>query len=186
MAKHVLSLEAPDTMNLCQLRVVDTSVYNNEVDIKCPKLEITIPGFNYAVQLTEETIAPGFIENLTACDLGVQIDGCGTTYNTLPDGIYVIRYSVSPNDQIYVEYNHLRITKALHMYNNILCELDLGACEPDAKLDAQLTKLRKAKQYLDAAKAAVETCHAPNKGLELYKYALKLLGGFTCKSCQNY
>jgi hypothetical protein len=186
MAKHVLSLEAPDTMNLCQLRLMDTSVYNPDVEIKCPILEITLPGFNYAVQLGESDIAPGFILNLTACDLEVQTENCNSEFYTLPDGIYVIKYSVSPNDAVYVEYNHLRITKALNRYNSILCELDLGACEPDAKLEEQLKKLRKIRMYLDAAKAKVETCHEPRKGMELYKYAVKLLDKFECKSCQNY
>ena len=49
MAKHVLSLEAPDTMNLCQIRIVDTSIYNADVEIQCPLLEITLPGFERPV-----------------------------------------------------------------------------------------------------------------------------------------
>jgi len=186
MAKHVLSLEAPDTLNLCQLRIVDTSLYNTDVEIKCPLLEITLPGFNYSVHLEEPDIAPGFMLNLTACDLEVQTNCTGTTYNTLPDGIYVIKYSVSPNEYVYVTYNHLRITQALTTYNGILCDLEIGACEPDAKLEKQLKDLRKIRMYLDAAKAKVEICHEPKKGMELYKYAVKLLGKFECKSCQNY
>ncbi len=173
-------------MNLCQLRVVDTSVYNGAAAIQCPILEITLPGFNYAVQLGDDKIAPGFMLNLTACDLEVQIDNCGTQFNTLPDGIYVLKYSVSPNDQVFVEYNHLRITKALHMYNSIYCELDMGACEPDAKLEKKLAQMRKIKSYLEAAVAHVETCHNPRKGMSLYRYAFKQLQKFECKSCQKF
>lgn len=186
MAKHVLSLEAPDTLNLCQLRIVDTSIYNEDAQVKCPLLEITLPGFNYSVNLEEPDVAPGFILNLTACDLEIQTEGCNSNFNTLPDGIYVIRYSVSPNEYVYAEYNHLRITKALTMYNDILCDLDMGACEPDAKLEKKLKDLHKIRMYLDAAKAKVEICHEPRKGMELYKYAVKLLGKFECKSCQNF
>lgn len=185
MAKHILSLEAPDTMNPCQLRLVDTSVYNTDIPVKCPLLEVTVPGFNYSVQFGEPNLVAGFMLNLTACDLELQSEGCGTTQTTLPDGIYVFRYSVSPNDLIFVEYNYLRITQALSMYNSILCELDLGTCEPDKKMTDKLSKLHKAKQYLDAAKAAVEVCHEPAKGMELYRYALKLLGKFECRSCQK-
>lgn len=186
MAKHVLSLEAPDTLNPCQLRVVDTSIYNPDVPVKCPLLEITLPGFAYSVQLQEPFIEPGFILNLTACDLEVQKNNCGTTFDSLPDGIYVIKYSVSPNEYVFVEYNHLRITKALTHYKNLLCELDLAACEPDAKKSKQMESLNKIRMYLEAAKAKVEICHEPNKGMELYKYAVKLLGKFECRSCQNY
>ncbi|TXG78751.1 hypothetical protein E6Q11_00435 [Candidatus Dojkabacteria bacterium] len=186
MAKHVLSLEAPDTLNLCQLRLVDTSVYNPDVEVKCPLLQITVPGFNYSVQLESPVVTPGFMLNLTACDLELQHQGCGTTFNTLPDGIYVIRYSVSPNEHVYVEYNHLRMSKALTTYKELLCELDLGACEPDAKTAKKWADLNKIRMYLEAAKAKVEICHEPKKGMELYNYAVKLLGKFECKSCQKF
>lgn len=185
MAKHILSLEAPDTLNLCQLRVVDTSVYNADAEIKCPLLQITLPGFNYSVLIEEPDIAPGFMLNLTACDLEVQTQNCGTEFNTLPDGIYVLKYSVSPNEYVYVEYNHLRITKALLMYKDILCELDMGACEPDTELEKKLKDLNQIRMYLEAAKAKVEICHEPSKGMELYNYALKLLKKYDCQSCKN-
>ena len=186
MAKHVLSLEAPDTMNLCQLHVMDTSVYSDIVPVVCPILEVTVPGFNYAVQFGEPDISTGFNLVLTACDLELQTTNCGTDFNSLPDGIYILKYSVSPNDIVYVEYNHLRITRALNIYQSILCELDLGACEPDTKIAEKLKKLREIRMYLDAAVAQVERCHNPRKGMELYNYALKQLGKFECKSCQEY
>jgi len=186
MAQNVLSLEAPDTMNPCQLRVIDTSVYNPDVEVKCPVLEITLPGFNYSVQFGEDKIDLGFIKNFTACDLEVQIDDCGTTFKNLPDGIYILKWSVSPNDKVYVEYNHLRITQALIRYQTILCELDLGTCDPDAELEKKLKSLRQIRMYLDAAKAKVEVCHEPLKGMELYRYAVKLLDKFECKSCVKF
>jgi len=183
MAQHVLSLEAPDTMNPCQLWLADTSVYNPDVEVQCPILEITLPGFSIPVQFGEDDIDLGFNRQFTACDLEVQIDNCGTTFSNLPDGIYILKWSVSPNDLIYVEYNHLRITQALIRYSSILCELDLGACEPDSEQAKKLTALRQIRMFLDAAKAKVEICHEPAKGMELFKYALKLLNKFECKSC---
>lgn len=186
MAQHVLSLEAPDTMNLCQLGVVDTSIYNPDVEVKCPILEITLPGFSVPVQFGEDKIQPGFSKQFTACDLEIQIDDCGTTFNSLPDGIYILKWSVSPNDLVYVEYNHLRMVKALMRYNSILCELDLGTCDPTAELKKKMDQLTTIRQYLDAAKAKVEVCHEPAKGMELFRYATKLLDKFECKSCANF
>jgi hypothetical protein len=183
MSQHVLSLEVPDTMNLCQLRVFDTSIYNQDVIVKCPILEITLPGFNSPVQFGEADIELGFIRNFTACDLEIQIDNCGTTFNTLPDGIYILKWSVSPNDLVYVEYNHLRMTKALTQYNEVLCELDIQTCTPTTELDKKMKELSQIRMYLSAAKAMVETCHQPAKGMELYKYAVKLLNKYECKSC---
>lgn len=184
MAKHVLSFEAPDTMNDCILRLVDTSVYNPDSPVTCPLLEVTLPGFQNPVQFPEAVLQPGFIKNYTACDLEVQTENCGTRFNALPDGIYILKYSVSPKEYVYVEYNHLRMTKALIRYSKVLCELNIGACTPDAILEKKLRDLRLIRTYFDAAKAMVEICHHPQRGMEIFKYANKLLSKFDCRSCR--
>jgi hypothetical protein len=116
MANHVLSLEVPTVMNTCILSIFDTSVYSDLIPVNCPTLQITVPGFSYS---TELTVTPNFNQAITACDLKLQTQNCGTSYTDIPDGIYIIKYSVSPNDIVFVEYNHLRITKALKTYNNV-------------------------------------------------------------------
>jgi len=185
MSQHILSLEAPDTMNPCQLWLADTSVYNPESPAVCQLLQITLPGFSQPVNFDDSEIDLGFNRQFTACDLEVQTTGCGTSFSNLPDGIYIIKWSVSPNDQVYVEYNHLRITRALIRYKSILCELDINTCAPDAELKKQMDQLTLIRQYLEAAKAKVEICHEPAKGMILFKYAIKLLDKFECKSCAN-
>ena len=80
------------------------------------------------------------------------------SFNTLPDGVYVIKYSVAPNEYVYVEYNHLRITNALIKYNELLCELDVAACNPLQEVQDKLQELRLIRMLLDAAKAKVEFC----------------------------
>ncbi len=180
MAHHILSLEIPTVLNTCIMSILDTSVYSSSIPVTCPTLNVTVPGFNYSTQLD---VVPGDNTILTACDLQLQSVGCGDTLNELPDGIYVIKYSVSPNDLVFVEYNHLRISKALNIYNNILCNLDLAACEPPEKIKQKLEKLQMAKMYLDAAKAKVEFCHEPNHGMSLYNYAVKLMKKIECKNC---
>jgi len=192
MAQHILSLEAPDTMNKCILRIVDTSIYSSDIPVSCPILLITPPGFNTSVQFIDAVtvdsnviIEPGFILNLTACDLDMQVADCGTEYSDLPDGLYAIKYSVSPNDTVYVEYNHLRITKALYRYQEILCDLDLGACEPSSTVSNTLSKLKQIRMYLAAAKAQAEFCHQANKAMDLYSYALKQLDKIECTTCNT-
>ena len=180
MANHVLSLEVPTVMNTCIMSLFDTSVYAATVPVTCETLNITVPGYGYSNQIN---VSQGFNAILTACDLQLQTAGCGTQYAELPDGVYIIKYSVSPNDVVYVEYNHLRITKALNRYNAALCSLDLAACQPPVKVQQQLEKLRVIKAYLDSAKAKVEFCQDAQKGMTLYNYAIKLLNKFDCKHC---
>lgn len=188
MANHVLSLEVPFVMNPCILKLLDTSVYLNNaiLPITCPTLNITVPGFSYSNQIEGDAMTDfvnyGHI-TLTACDLQLQTTDCGTQYADLPDGIYIIKYSVSPNDQVYVEYNHMRITQAMNKYYKVLCDVDANACEPPAKVKQKLEQLRLIKMYLEASKAKVEFCHEPQKGMSLYNYALKLLNKLTCTHC---
>jgi hypothetical protein len=167
-------------MNPCILSINDTSIYADIVPVTCETLNVTVPGFSYSNQID---VTAGFTEILTACDLQLQTVNCGETYVNLPDGIYIIKYSVSPNELVYVEYNHLRITQALVRWNKAMCNLDLAACEPTAKVQERLERLRIIRMYLDAAKAKVEFCQEPQKGMTLYNYAIKLLNKFDCKTC---
>lgn len=186
MANHILSLEVPDTLNKCALRLVDTSIYMTMPAPQCPILLITLPGFNVPTQFTQSsTFDTGFILTITGCDLGIQIANCGTTYCDLPDGIYIIKYSVSPNDIVYVEYNHLRTTIAMNKIKKIYCDLDMGACEPQEKIKDKLNKLTLLERQLEAAKAKVEYCHEPKKGMDLYRYVVKQLDKMLCNSCST-
>ena len=185
MANHILSLEVPTVMSPCVLTIMDTSIYDDLIPVNCETLNITVPGFSYSVQLDMNASAGGsaFIDNITACDLGIQSTNCGISCADLPDGIYIIKYSVAPNEIVFVEYNHLRITKALIKYNEILCNVDIAACDPPARIKQKLQELRLIRMYLDAAKAKVEYCLEPDKGMTLYNYALKLLNKLDCKNC---
>ena len=180
MANHILSLEVPTVMNPCILKIFDTSVYTPLLPVTCPTLNITVPGFGYSVQLDT---TQDFVETITACDLQLQTTDCGTVTVDIPDGIYIIKYSVSPNETVYVEYNHMRITQALNKYYNVLCDVDAAACDPPFKIKQKLEELRLIFMYLQAAKGKVEFCHEPQKGMSLYNYAMKLLNKLTCTHC---
>lgn len=167
-------------MNPCILKIFDTSVYTNLLPVTCPTLNITVPGFGYSVQLDT---TQDFVETITACDLQLQTTDCGTVTVDIPDGVYIIKYSVSPNETVYVEYNHMRITQALNKYYNVLCDVDANACDPPFKIKQRLEELRLIFMYLQAAKGKVEFCHEPQKGMSLYNYAMKLLNKMTCTNC---
>ena len=166
--KHQLSLEVPDTNNCSVFRVLDTSIYDPHVPVTCNKLEITSPGFNEPVAID---VISGFNLILNGCTLGIQSAGCGTVSERLPDGIYTIRYSVSPNDKVFVEYHYLRVCMITNKYYNELCKVELAACEPEPDVKDQLAELRLIKSYIDAAKAKVEQCNDLQEGMELLMYA---------------
>lgn len=178
MAKHQLALDIPDTLNETLFRVIDASLYSPDVPVECPKLEITLPGFQLPAVVT--SIKPLFSANLSACDLGIQVYNCFVQFNPLPDGVYVVRYSLSPNDQVYVEYNHLRITKGLNKINQILCCLDLKDCDPIQPTKSQIQELKELEMMLKGAKSNVEYCHHPKKGMAMYSYVMGRLEKLAC------
>lgn len=179
MANHRLSLEVPDTTSKCLIRLVDTSSYNPLVPTNCPLLEITPPGFWKPSVLS--SILPGFSLNLTACNLGLQVTNCDSYNNDLSDGVYIIKWSLSPNDQVYVEYNHLRITSALNRYQEVLCCIQRSIdCDPPKKTKEMIKQAQYIRTLLDVAKAKVEYCHSPKLGVSTYSYALSLLETLGC------
>jgi hypothetical protein len=169
---HQLFLDIPHTSNPRVFRIFDSSIYSDVLPITCATLEVTPPGFN---KPTTISVLPNFNLVLNACSLGIQTQGCGDSSEIIPDGIYIVKYSVSPNDKVYVEYNHLRVTQFINRYNQKLCELEMHACEPSADIKAQLNELRLIKSFIDAAKVKVEDCHQNNEGMELLLYAQKRL-----------
>jgi hypothetical protein len=179
-SKHQLSLELPDTNNIKVLRIFDTSIYADGIGQDCGTLSIISPGFNLPVNIE---MLPGFNTTLTACTLGLQKTGCSDALQPLPDGIYVINYSLSPNSIVQVEYNYLRVTQTVNRYYNLLCELEMSACEPGADVKEKLEELRLIKSFIDAAKAKVEYCHSPEAGIELLMYAKKRLDKITNALC---
>lgn len=180
MNKHILSLDIPETLNTQILRVTDTSVYSDELAVACPTLQVLTPGAAEEVTLDFNTN----VENIfTACTLELQLTDCDTVLTDLPDGVYTLRYSVAPNDKVFVEYVHLRMTKALKLYYDILCNINLSGCEPLKEQKDKLNTLRLYKTMLDGAKAKVEFCHNVEVGVAIYNYVYSKLQKLSCTYC---
>lgn len=181
---HTVALEVLDTLHTDIFRIIDMSVYNSKVPVLDPVLQITLPGFDRPVVFSGNDIDEGFSLNLTACHLEVQTQNCDSVRSTLPDGIYILKYSVSPHSVIYVEYNHLRVSSIMNRYLRVLCEIPLANTEPNYETVKKLELLAQIKIYIEAAKAKVEIAHEPQKGMELYLFANKLLSKFDCRNCR--
>lgn len=180
MSKHFLALDIPDTYNPKILSIRDESEYSSEIPVNCGNLEIFVPGFNNASVID---VSVTWTPNISACALGIQTVDCGEIQADLPDGVYVIRYSVSPNDKVYVEYNHLRITGVLNMYYNALGNVALGTCNPEQEIMDQLRELDLIKSFIDTAKIRVEDQHRPDEGITMLVYAKSRLDKLLRKCC---
>lgn len=186
MATNSLSLNIPNIMTDCILRIEDTSVYEPLLPYICPTVQILVPGYRDCITLNDTTVPiviKGFIFNLTACDLQIQLTCCDIEFDPLPDGIYVIKYSIAPHDRMYVEYNHLRVTAIRKQLKNEWCKLKLSACEPIPETKNKFISLMEITGYIDAAQAKAEHCLEHEQAMVLYNYAKKLLDNYSCKLC---
>jgi hypothetical protein len=173
-------------MNDWSLTIQDASVYSELIPVSCLTLQVLVPGFIKAVTFNEDSVpalTTGFIRHLTACNLELQTESCGTRFDPLPDGLYVIKLSVSPNDIVYTEVNHLRMTQALIKWKKLLCDLELPPCDIPIAKKKKLDKLMEIRGKMEAAQAMVEVCLKAEKGLELFNYAVKEMNKLNCQSC---
>ena len=175
--RHILSLEIPTVSNCNLLCIKDTSQYSKDLAVDCEELLITLPGYTIPVLIN---VDKDFDMCLTACTLALQKENCGTKQENIPDGIYIIRYSVSPNSKVYVEYNHLRVTKLLTQYYEVLCDLDVKPCQPDSDKATLLAEMHYIKTMIDAAVSNVEYCQSSAQGMQIYNYAKERLNKIIC------
>lgn len=182
LLKHKLDLEIPETSCENVLRIIDVSDYadTNLLPITCERLDIIIPGYTNPVYIN--TINYNFSLNLTAQDLEIICESDTGSY-PLPDGVYDIRYSICPEETANVSYYHLRTTAITNQYYKELCKLNFQECEPTAELLQKIKDLRYIKMLIEAAKAKAEYCQAPDKGMQMYNYAKKLLSKYKTGCC---
>ena len=179
MNKHILSLAVPTVYNQGVLVIEDTSIYSSLIPVTCPTLQILYPGSNIPVQVP---VAEGQRYILNACMLGILASSnCTDNCPDIPDGIYNIQYSISPNATLYVEYNHLRITKILNRWGDALCKLNMKPCLPSKEEEYELQHLYLIKGFIDAAKLLVENRHENDQGMNLLHYADHLLDKLSYK-----
>lgn len=179
MSRHILGVDVVPTNNDKILHLFDTSSYAEGLGITCPRLEVTIPGFRTARLLEPED---GFNVSLNGITLDL-ISPAAEYLPPLPDGLYHIKYSISPNDLVYVEFDYLRTV----IFDNLLfkerCELDLCDHTPLPEVKEKLKAINEIEDYVKAAKGAVSACDDLDKAHDLFVYAKTLLERYSSSCC---
>lgn len=171
--RHTLSIEILETRNECVLPIVDLSSYGKMLPVTCQKIEIMLPCSR--VVRSYSNLQPGFNLALTACDISLQTKNCGEIFDSFPDGVYYVRYSVSPNDDVFVEQYHFRQSIALNRYRDFLANIENANCEPDAKINQLVEKSCYIDFLLKASKAKAEIHHDTDSANKIFKRATDLL-----------
>ena len=120
-----LDIKVEELLNSKILIVKDASWYNPEIAVTNARIDLQYPGstdyfsipvgknFNYVINSNTLNIT-----NVTHSD----------NLSELPDGIWTIKYSICPNDELFVEYTFLRNTKQLIKWHNLYCSIQIDRC----------------------------------------------------------
>lgn len=179
MAKHLLSLDVLPTTNEGIFLIKDTTIYTPLLGISCPQLQVLAPGYTYPSAIP---VSARFDLAFNACSLGMLTSGsCVDSCPILPDGIYWLRYSVSPADQVYVEYNYLRTVQAMNRLNQIGCKIADTPCLPGTEQEYDIQQVSLIREYLISAKTLVENQNRPEDGINIYRFAITCMDKLSSK-----
>lgn len=164
--------------------IKDASVYNTVLPITCGQLTVKTPGFSCAH--TFETL-PEFEIKVNLGNLGIQNVDSPDCLKVLPDGNYEIRYSINPNDKLYVDYNYYNVCSLYSEYLKAVCKFLNNKCDLSKKeQQAEIDRLFEISNLIDYAKISAEECGDVKMADSLYEEAkqklnLKSNGCPTCR-----
>jgi len=166
-------------LNTKILVVKDCSFYNPEIVVTKAKLDLQYPNSSNYVNIP---VGKNFSYIINSNTIGLTNVTNSDALSDLPDGIWTIKYSICPNDELYVEYTFLRNIKQLIKYHNLFCQIEIDKCNKKQYLE-DLKKIREIKDLIDAAQYLADDCGKYEKSIELYNEAEEMLNEFTndCK-----
>ena len=175
MANLQLDILVVPTYNVLTLGIADASVYpTNPPVVSAPSIEIDIPGFG----TTTLPFVPNDINVFTSSNLGITEEGCN---QSLPDGIYRIKYSIAPAYANYVEKTILRVDKLQEKFDNAFLKLNMMECDRAIKTQSSV-QLNTINFFIQGAIAAANNC-AEYESNTLYAQADNMLNNFLKSNC---
>lgn len=172
MADLILNFLVTPTYSTKLLAITDISTYlTDPPEVVSPTLEISIPGF--------DTVSIPFVTQelnlLNSTILGITDEG----EDPLPDGIYIMRYSVVPSFDNYVEKSIMRVSQLQEKFDAAFMKLDMVQSDSALKKQQKIS-LDTINYFIQGAIAAANNC-ATGEAVALYKKADKLLYNFTSR-----
>lgn len=166
-----LSFDIIDTHDFKTLGIVDTSWYNPDIIIETPTIEILPPGYVIATSPFFMTKA---LNVYNSNGVGITKASCEEALIELPDGIWKFKYSICPNDKLFIEKFFLRTDKIQCRYTQAFLNLDLSDCDSNEDKKTKMKKLEEIEFYINGAIAAANN-QDPKLATDLYQKADKLL-----------
>ena len=178
-----LALDIENKGDCNTFHITDSSLYNSALPVTCGILEVTPPGKCASVFFEP---LPGFHLILNASLLKIQLATNYQSLGALPDGVYYIKYSINPNDKLFVEYYYLHDQKQYNTYIQAACSLFHSKCDMTKKEYSEKVKeLGTIKTLIDSTRYLAMNCNDPEGAKELYAEVSEQLKKFKTDGCTN-
>jgi hypothetical protein len=175
-----LNFDIIDTHDFKTLGITDVSWYNPDITIETPTIEILPPGYTIAAS---PFFMVGALNVYNSNGVGITKASCEEELVDLPDGLWKIKYSICPNDKLFIEKFFLKTDKIQCRYTQALLSLDLNLPSDSDVEKQKRRKLADIEFYITAAIAAANNQDA-KKASDFYKKANKLLSLWgECGTC---
>lgn len=176
MADLKLDILVIPTYNTLTLGIADVSTYPTSPAISSPTIEITVPTFG-------KVTLPFNINDFNIFNsLSLGITSVGDSLLPLPDGIYYLKYTVTPAYLNFVERSIMRVDQLQEKFDNAFMKLDMMECDRAIKTQ-QKVELNSIYFFIQGSIAAANNC-AVDEANKLYTQAKKMLNNFMNGGCQ--
>jgi hypothetical protein len=166
-----------NTFSTKTLGIADISTYDtNPPVVVAPTMEITIPGYPVPVSIPFIPLDFNVYNSIT---LGLNTFSGGT--QPLPDGVYFLKYSVSPAYLNYTEKNIMRTERIQEKFDNAFMKLDMMECDLAIRKQAKVN-LNSIYYMIQGSIAAANNC-AIDTANTLYIQADTMLNNFISNNC---
>jgi hypothetical protein len=173
-----LNFNIIDTHDFKTLGIVDVSWYNPDIKIENPLIEILVPGYTVAV-------SPYFMAKslniFNSNSLGLTKASCEEELIELPDGLWKVKYSICPNEKLFIEKFFLKTDKIQCKYNKAFLSLDFENLSTSVEKKKR-EDLSEIEMYINGAIAAANNQNS-KLASDLYKKANSLLDKIENCSC---
>lgn len=181
-----LALDISNSGDCGNFRIKDSSYYNPTIPVTCAQLQIIQPTSKIPVEFEIES--PYFDLVFNTANLNIQTNP-RDCLNSLPDGIYYIKYSINPNNKLYVEYNYLHNCNQYSKFIQLVCKTYSNKCNfTKSEYISKIEEIQNLKSMIDSSKYLVEICNNPEEGMNLYNEINSILDKYQidaiCKNCK--
>jgi len=173
MADLKLDILVVPTYNTLTLGIADASTYPSTPS--APTIEITVPGFG----IVTLPFVPNDFNLFNSTILGIT----GPTDDLLPipDGVYYLKYSITPAYINYVDRTIIRVEQLQEKFDAAFMKLDMMECDLAIKTQSKV-ELNSIYFFIQGAIAAANNC-AVDQANKLYNQANKMLNNFIKSDC---